>query len=210
MTDPGDLAIRVHANVFIVDRIAIFRERVDDDLADKPVALVVDPGALFVDELDRGFDVLLTLDRAKHAIEQRHVAPLGGVATARSRHSDLHATITVGLVGHHVVGVGLVSPNTESRVGVLGGDVRYSYEDDDAEHNTQGKVSCAHRRGSYGWECKGVLQLRPKHTVGPSGSPGVGSYGGQRLQHSDDTSGSLDQTELQRIERDDRNHKPED
>ena len=69
MADPSDLAIRAHTNVFIIYGVAIFRECVDDDLANEPIALVVDPGALLVDELDCGFGVLLALDWMKCAIE---------------------------------------------------------------------------------------------------------------------------------------------
>ena len=70
MADTSDLAIRAHTNVFIIDGVAIFRECIDDDLANEPIPLVVDPGALLIDELNCGFGVLLALDWTKLENEQ--------------------------------------------------------------------------------------------------------------------------------------------
>src|SRR6185436_18019892 len=76
MGDARDLAVLVHADVLVVDRVVVVRQRVDHDLLQDTIALVVDADALRVDDLDRGLGALLALYRPIHAVEQRHVAPV--------------------------------------------------------------------------------------------------------------------------------------
>src|SRR5262245_24549351 len=79
--DARDLAVLVHADVLVADRVVVLGQRVDHDLIDEAVALVVDADALVVDDLDGGLGSGLAGDRAEHAVEQRHVAPVGlGIA----------------------------------------------------------------------------------------------------------------------------------
>ena len=61
MGDARDLAVLVHADVLVVNRVVVIRQRVDHDLLQHTVALVVDSDALRVDDLDSGLGALLTL-----------------------------------------------------------------------------------------------------------------------------------------------------
>src|SRR6188474_2017432 len=54
-----DLAVLVHADVLVVDRVVVVRQRVDHHLRQHTVALVQDADALRVDDLDRRLGALL-------------------------------------------------------------------------------------------------------------------------------------------------------
>src|SRR5262249_40513532 len=112
--DARDLAVLIHADVLVVDRVVVFRQRVDHHLIHYAVTLVIDADALRVDDLNGGFVARLTGDGAEHTIEQRYVAPVAG-RIARVADGEFAAAFLKGLVGHDIVGVGRVVPNPESR-----------------------------------------------------------------------------------------------
>src|SRR5438874_4933960 len=64
--DARDLAVLVHADVLVVDRVVVFRQRVDHHLVHHAVPLVIDADALRVDDLNGGFGARLAGDGAEH------------------------------------------------------------------------------------------------------------------------------------------------
>src|SRR6185295_9696684 len=120
--DARDLPVLVHADVLVVDRVVVVGQRIDHDLLQHAVALVVNADTLRIDDLDGSLGALLTLDRPVDAVEQRHVAPvlrrIAGIA-----HRELAAVLFVHLVGHDVIGIGRIVPNADARgarVGIVG------------------------------------------------------------------------------------------
>src|SRR5262245_10770308 len=54
-----DLPVLVHADVLVADRVVVFRQRVDHDLVEHAVPLVIDADALVIDDFDRGLGAFL-------------------------------------------------------------------------------------------------------------------------------------------------------
>ena len=52
MSHAHDVAVFIQAHILVVDGVAVFRERVDDDLGHPTVSLVRDSRGAFIDDLD--------------------------------------------------------------------------------------------------------------------------------------------------------------
>src|SRR5262245_57885259 len=75
VSNAGDFSVVVHTDVLVVDRLSVFRKRVDDDLIDLSFPLVLNTSRAVVNELNRCLRVLLAGYRSEHTVEQSLIAP---------------------------------------------------------------------------------------------------------------------------------------